>query len=303
MEFKVPEPAEVIDLEMTDGAVIHVRRHGKAGATRLFISHGNGFAADAYFPFWGDLAGDYDLFVFDVRNHGWNARTHVNGHRYQQIAQDLETIHRGVDSHLGAGKSVGVFHSMTARAAMKQATEVGWHWDAIALFDPPNMPTKDHWFYPKMQGFEHRLIEFALNRPERFESPAAYAEHLAATPVPTRWVEGALDLMSRCLLKQDAAAGDWVLSCRREYEAAIYMEALTMDLWPHNDQFDGPLIVIAADPELKGPPTGLVNKVLCEENNIPIAFVTGTDHMLQVEDPEACRRELLSFLGANGLAA
>ena len=303
MELTVPEAAEVIDLEMTDGAVIHVRRHGKAGATRLFFSHGNGFAIDAYCPFWGPLAEDYDLFVFDVRNHGWNARTGGDGHKYKQISQDLETIHRALDARLGSGKSVGVFHSMTARAAMKRAVDVGWHWDALALFDPPNMPLKDHWFYPKMQKFEHRLIEFALNRPERFKSVAEYAEHLAATPVPYRWIDGAVDLMARSLLRQEAESGDWVLSCRREFETSIYLEALTMDLWPHGDQFDGPAIIIAADPDLKGPPTGKVNQILCEENNIAFTFVPETDHMLQIEDPEGCRRELIKFLGDHGLAA
>ena len=303
MAITVPEPAEIFDLDMTDGAIIRVRRHGKAGATRLFISHGNGFAADAYYPFWGPLAEDYDVFVFDVRNHGWNDRTHVNGHRYQQIAEDLETIHRGIDAKLGPGRSVGVFHSMSARAAMKRATEVGWHWDALALFDPPNMPLVGHWFYDDMRNFELRLIDFALNRPFRFESLAEYAEQLAATPVPSRWVDGAVDLMAKALLTPDEETGQWMLACRREYEAAIYMEALTMDLWPRGDQFDGPTIIIGADPDLKGPPTGRVNQILCEENGIPYAWVPETDHMLQIEDPEGCRRELIKFLDAHGLAA
>ena len=109
--------------------------------------------------------------------------------------------------------------------------------------------------------------------------------------------------MAKALLKQDAATGQWTLSCRREFEASIYLEALTMDLWPHGDQFDGPTIIIAADPEIKWPPTGLVNKILCEENNIPVAFVPETDHMLQIEDPEGCRRELIKFLDQHGLAA
>ncbi len=303
MEFTVPEPAEVIDLEMTDGAVIRVRRHGKAGATRLFVSHGNGFSADAYFPFWGPLAEDYDLFVLDVRNHGWNDRTHADGHKYQQISEDLETIHRAIDARLGSGKSVGVFHSMTARAAMKRAVDVGWHWDALALFDPPNMPLRGHWFYEKMQKFELRLIDYALNRPNRFGSTEEMATLLAESPISNRWVDGAPALMARSLLKQEPETGDWVLSCRREFEASIYMEALTMDLWPHGNQFDGPAIIIAADPELKGPPTGRVNQILCEENNIAFAHVPDTDHMLQIEDPEGCRRELIKFLGDHGLAA
>lgn len=303
MTFTLPEPKDVIDLTMTDGAVYRIRRHGKEGATRLFISHGNGFAADAYFPFWGPLADDYELFVFDIRNHGWNGRTPANGHRYQQIAEDLETIHRGIDDALGKGKCVGVFHSMSARAAMKRAVESGWHWDALALFDPPNMPLLGHWFYDDMRKFELRLIDYALNRPKEFDSVEELAKGLAASPVSTRWVDGATDLMAAALLKQNAETGKWELSCRREFEASIYLEALTMDLWPQGKEFGGPTILIGADPDLKGPPTGKVNQIIAEENGIAYTAIPDTDHLLQIEQPAACRDALLAFLNENGLGA
>ena len=55
----------VVDLE--DGARIRVRCHGNPAGERVMVTHGNGFAADAYLPFWQHLTA-YDLLVYDFRN-------------------------------------------------------------------------------------------------------------------------------------------------------------------------------------------------------------------------------------------
>jgi len=47
----VPRARHAFDVKMHDGAIIHVRQHGLAGAPRLVLSHGNGLAIDGYFPF------------------------------------------------------------------------------------------------------------------------------------------------------------------------------------------------------------------------------------------------------------
>ena len=72
MNFVVPVPSETIDVALDDGATIRVRRHGNPAGPRLMVTHGNGFAADAYLPFWQLLTPDYDVLVFDFRNHGQN---------------------------------------------------------------------------------------------------------------------------------------------------------------------------------------------------------------------------------------
>ncbi len=60
-EWVVPEPHQSFDLTMEDGAVIRVRTHGNADGPRIVLCHGNGFAIDAYVPFWSLLADGYDL--------------------------------------------------------------------------------------------------------------------------------------------------------------------------------------------------------------------------------------------------
>jgi hypothetical protein len=61
MTFTVPEPQNRVDLSMADGAVIRLRRQGNAHGPRLVLCHGNGFAIDAYFPFWSLLTDQFDL--------------------------------------------------------------------------------------------------------------------------------------------------------------------------------------------------------------------------------------------------
>ena len=97
MKLKVPLPRDAFDVAMDDGAIFHMRCYGDSDAdVRLFISHGNGFAVDGYFPFWNSLADRFELIVFDFRNHGRNARSDPANHHYDQMAHDVGTIHNEV---------------------------------------------------------------------------------------------------------------------------------------------------------------------------------------------------------------
>ncbi len=70
MHFELPAPSMTFDVVLNDGAKIRMRRHGNPDGVRLLLTHGNGFAADAYYPYWQHLLQKFDLLVFDFRNHG-----------------------------------------------------------------------------------------------------------------------------------------------------------------------------------------------------------------------------------------
>lgn len=303
MSLKVPTPLEEFDVEMDDGADIRVRRHGHRDASvRLFISHGNGFAIDGYLPFWSLLADRFDLAVFDMRNHGRNPPSGHENHHYPQMSRDIESIFRGVTARLGAKPSVGVFHSMSGRAAMKHAVEIGWIWDALVLFDPPNVPLPGHRLYDPMCAFEKRLVQWASNRRDRFADPAELAADYAGTKSHGGWVPGAHALMADAVLHHDDEAGNWALTCPRALEAEIYEAALTLNLWPHADDYGGPVKLVGADPATEGgPPTGKANKALAEENGYTYESIPGTGHMLQIEKPAECANALTAFLEACGV--
>ena len=297
MKLIVPAPIESFDVDLEDGAKIHVRRHGNPAGVRLMVTHGNGFAADAYLPFWQLLTPKYDVLVFDFRNHGQNVPVEPANHNYAQLSRDLERVVQAVNSRFGKKTTVGVFHSMSGRAAMKHAIEVGWRWDALVLFDPPNVPPVTHPRHQAMEIFENKLTEWALGRRRRFAAVDALANEYLQSRATKGWVPGAHELMARSVLRQSRDGDGYVLTCAPENEAAIYAEALTLDLWPRAGEFGGPVKLIGADPGMTGAPaTALTNQALGTENGYDYDFVPGTGHLLQIEKPAECARLVAEFL-------
>jgi pimeloyl-ACP methyl ester carboxylesterase len=297
-----PVPRDTHEVIMDDGALIHIRRYGRTAAPRLYISHGNGFAIDGYRSFWQGFLERFEVLVFDMRNHGQNARSDPDHHTYAQMARDLDRIHRDMTATLGPAVSVGIFHSMSGRAAMKQAIEIGWCWDALVLFDPPNVPPPDHPLYEPMCIFERRLEDWARSRRERFHDPAELAGEYAATRAHGGWFEGAHEQMARAVLRRDAAADEWYLVCPPALEARIYRAALDLDLWPKAAEYGGPVKLIGADPARKGgPPTAQANFALHREGGYDYAAIPGTGHLLQVEKPVECAAAVVDFLGGLGI--
>ena len=65
----IPDPLEAVEIQMTDGAPITLRRHGNPSGARIVFSHGNGLAADLYYPFWSLLPDRFDIMLYDYRSH------------------------------------------------------------------------------------------------------------------------------------------------------------------------------------------------------------------------------------------
>jgi pimeloyl-ACP methyl ester carboxylesterase len=302
LHFELPAPSLVFDVGLDDGAKIRVRRHGNPAGPRILLSHGNGFAADAYFPYWRLFLDRYELLIFDFRNHGQNVPAEPPHHTYAQLSRDLARVVQEVGARLGAKKTIGIFHSMSARSAMKHAIEIGWCWDALLLFDPPDVPPPNHPTYAAMEAFEKRLTEFALNRRRKFASVEELTDEYLQSRATTRWVPGAHELMARSVLRKDPDGDGFVLTCAPENEAGIYAEALTLNLWPMAKEFAGPVKLIGADPALKGTPaTAAANKALGQEGGYDYACVEGTGHLMQIEKPDECYRLSMEFLAKHGL--
>ncbi len=295
-----PQPTDTFAAEMEDGAEIIVRHHARPGAARLFISNGNGFSVDGYRVFWEPLLADYDVVLFDMRNHGGNRPCGADGHHYLQMSRDLVTVHSAATERLGATPSVGVFHSMSSRAAMKGAADTGLPYDALVLYDPPSVPPQDHALYEAMCSFELKLVNWSTERREHFVSPDELEAEFAEARPSAKWLPQARADMAKTVLRPDAVNG-FRLACQRELEASIYLAALTLNLWPDAADLGIPTKLIGADPESRGaPPTGATNKALAEEGSYDYFGMEHAGHLLQIEKPEACRDVLLSFLYEHG---
>src|SRR5229473_306127 len=99
--MRLPEPLAVVEVAGEDGAVIRARRHGDRTGPRLIVSHGNGFAIDAYVGFCGYFLGDFEVVAFDARNHGRNDLADPPGHDYAHLARDLDLVRAAVEAEFG----------------------------------------------------------------------------------------------------------------------------------------------------------------------------------------------------------
>ena len=247
------------------------------------------------------LTPDYDVLVFDFRNHGQNVPVEPSNHNYAQLSRDLDRVRDAIDAQLGTKPTVGIFHSMSGRAAMKHAIEIGWRWDALVLFDPPNVPPVGHPRYQPMRGLREQLTEWALGRRQRFASLDELASDYRSRAPPRAGcrrarIDGALGLA------QSPDGDGYALVCAPENEAAIYAEALTLNLWPRAGEFGGPVKLIGADPNPKGAPaTAQTNHALGTENGYDYDFVPGTGHLLQIEKPAECARLVEEFIASCGI--
>jgi len=297
----IPIPDSTARAEMSDGVTLALRRYAHPTGPRLVITHGNGFAVDGYRVFWEPLLADFDVVIFDMRNHGQSDANGADGHHYLQMSRDLVSVRDWVSKTWGERPTAGVFHSMTSRAAMKQAVEGSFIWDAMVLFDPPNVPPRGHALYEKMRRFETRLVDYALNREDQFDSVDALVKSYKAAPASKTWLPEAQNDMAQAVLEPGIDASQLV--CKRELEASIYLAALTLDLWPDAADIGGPVTMICADPELeRGSPTAAPNRALCTEGGYDYRPIANTGHLLQIERPQACREAMLGFLSQIGFA-
>jgi len=295
----LPHPRATLEVPRPDGPPIRVRLHGEARPVRLFVSHGNGFASDGYFAFWRRFLPEYEIAVFDMRNHGHNPRGDTAAHDYAHMVGDIDAVLSGVAEEFGAKPSAGLFHSMSAQSGLLAALNYGWRLDALIAFDPPNVPP-DGPARAAMLGYLDRLTAWAQRRRETFADPAELAAEYAATRSGRSWAEETRLVMARAVLRQEPDGCR--LCCRAALEASMYEQGAPLDLWPRRADFAGPVKLIGADPDRDHPtPTALSNRALADAGGFDYAAIAGTSHLLQLEAPEACAEVALAFLNTLGL--
>jgi pimeloyl-ACP methyl ester carboxylesterase len=295
-------PLSTNDLILSDGAIIRLRRHGVPGRTRILLSHGNGLAIDAYALFWAPLTRDYDLVVFDIRNHGQNPLHEPRSHTWPRIFADMPEIFQGIERCYGPARTVGAFHSLSALAALDSALRHATPWAALTLFDPPVVPPPDHRLMAMERADVNDLVRRTLRRPQRYVSPGVFAAQLARKPAFSRWQPEAFAALALHTLRETADGG-WQLRNPRELEAYIFESKADAGHWQGMAQLRCPTFLIAGDPHSPfAAPGAHAARAIHEELGVEYAFVPHTTHFLQFEAPQVCRELMVSFLTRHALA-
>lgn len=298
--WNVPEPLETAEIEATAGARIILRRHGNPDGPRLVLSHANGLAADLYFPFWRLLSARFDLIVYDLRSHGWNPRSALRHQNVAVFAADHERVRRGIERAFGRKPAVGVFHLLSALAALQQDPP-GHGFEALVLFDPPLYPPNGDPYAaePMWRG----LSAAARFRKDRFSTRVAFAEHIRHLWMFELCVPGIPELASRALLRSRANGSGtdlgYELCCPRLWEAHALQYAFAYCVEPDRSRFACPVKVIAGDPTF--PFSSVPSADLKGIVGVEYDFIPRTTHFLPLEEPAQCAAALTEFLGGVGI--
>ena len=293
---ELPEPRAVLSVDMADGARIYVRRHGNPEGPRILLSHGCGMAADAYYPFWALLLERFDLFVYDLRSHGWNPPGDLKKQNIPTFVRDCEGVLRAIGQTYGEKPVIGVFHSLSGLVALLH--EETWKgFSALVLFDVPIRPPG---------GKPEDLVEMGesmsartRSRRERFKTREEFAGRLTNVAAFKRLVPGVTELLAQATLRPVAGGKGYQLCCPREHEAQVYEYlfgwAMRMDL----QKVSCPVKIVGADPT--EPYSFMPTMDLRELIGANYDFVPETTHFLQLEQPAKCLNITLAFLESQSL--
>ena len=292
--WAIPEPVSTCEVRLDEHAVTTVRRYGNPAGPRLVLTHGNGLAVDIYYPFWSLLADDFDLMVYDLRNHGWNAVGAQRDHNIPAMISDHDLILDAIAREYGEKPTAGVFHSFSALVTLLSFKDA---YSALVLFDPPLCkPARRE---AEWVAATERMAAMTRKRADRFESREQLAEILAIAPGYNRVLPEVRDLIARSTLRKSADGEAYELRCPRDYEAQIteYVRSFSplLDL----TILTCPTKVIGADPTL--PSAYLPTFDLSHATAVDYDFVPEASHFLQVEKPEECAAMVREYLASQGI--
>lgn len=289
--WSIPEPLSVHEVRMDDESSVFLRRHGNPDGNRLILSHGNGLAIDFYYPFWSLLTDDFDLIVYDMRNHGWNAVGGLENHSVPTLVSDHDRVLEEIGRQFGQKPQVGVFHSLSCLTPLISESK-GSDYSALVLFDPPLCKPGRNF-----RDFEEaaiRMAKSARRRTYQFKAKSAFTELFGIFPTYKAAVPGTVDLLADTTLRESPDGEGFELRCPREYEAQIIDYASVFGAFIDFTKIRCPVKVLGADPTLSYSYLPSLN--LSDISSVDYDFLPDATHMLQLERPAECAAIMRQFI-------
>ena len=289
--WELPTPQAVLKVTMADGAQTYVRRHGNPLGQRILLSHGCGLATDSYLPFWSLLLQRFDLFLYDLRSHGWNPPGDLRNQNIPTFVRDCETVLRAIGSNFEERPVLGIFHSISALVALLH--EEQWKGFAgLVLFDPPIQPPGGN---PEdLVEIGEEMSSAARGRREEFRTRREYVSLVKRSIIYRRLLPGLPDLIAKTTLRPHKDQGGFRLCCPREHEAQVYEYLFGWAMRVDLQKVSCPLKVLGADPTepYSFMPTANLSNLI----DINYDFLPNTSHFLQLEKPDNCVEAAVEFL-------
>ena len=295
--WELPQPNSILEVPMSDGALVYVRRHGNPDGQRMLLSHGCGLSIDTYYPYWSLLQDRFDLFVYDLRSHGWNPPGNIRAQNIPTFVRDCESVLRAIGRNHEERPVVGAFHSLSGLVALLH--EEQWKGFAgLMLFDVPILPPG---------GRPEDLVEMgeamsatARRRRFRFKSKDEFTRRVVGSPVYRNLPSPIVQLMADTTLRLNPDGTAFELCCPREYEAQVYEYLFGWAMRVNLQRVSCPVKVVGADPTV--PFTFMPSMDLSQLVDLDYDYLPDSTHFLQLEEPEKCAAFTVDFMESRDLA-
>jgi len=289
--WQVPEPISIHDVTVDEQTVIRLRRHGNTEGPRLIMCHGNGLAIDLYYPMWSNLLDDFDIIIYDLRNHGWNPVGDIRNHNLPTFMRDYDRVMEAIRDEYGEKPTFGVFHSVSALAALLAPTK-GRGLSGLYLFDPP--VCRPGVSYEEFDVAATRAANLTRSRTERYKTRSEFADVLPFMPTFKNVMPGITNLMAETTLAESDDGQGFELRCPREYEAQVIEYAGVYAVSINFDSIVCPVKVLGADPTLSYSylPTMDLSNIL----SIDYDFMPEATHFMVFERPDECAASVREYV-------
>ncbi len=294
--WELPQPNSILEVPMSHGALVYVRRHGNPDGQRMLLSHGCGLSIDTYYPYWSLLQDRFDLFVYDLRSHGWNPPGNIRAQNIPTFVRDCESVLRAIGRNHEERPVVGAFHSLSGLVALLH--EEQWKGFAgLMLFDVPILPPG---------GRPEDLVEMgeamsatARRRRFRFESKDEFTRRIVGSPVYRNLPSPIVQLMADTTLRLNPDGTAFELCCPREYEAQVYEYLFGWAMRVNLQRVSCPVKVVGADPTV--PFTFMPSMDLSQLVDLDYDYLADSTHFLQLEEPKKCAAFTVDFMETRDL--
>ncbi|MCY4627264.1 MAG: alpha/beta hydrolase [Acidobacteria bacterium] len=288
----VSEPQDTAEVRLDSGVATVVRRYGREDGTRILLSHGNGLAADAYYPFWSLFLDDFEVVVYDCRNHGWNPVGNPDDHNPQVFAEDLDrAILPGVQDAFGQKPTVGCFHSLSALVGLLLPSR-GADFSGLLLYDPPvcRPGMQQQHFDSQVEQVAHAL----RIRQEDFDNHEQFVDLSETSPMLRGIDRRTLRLLAETTLRPRADGPGYALRCPPAYEAQAMQFITAYAVLVDIKKMECPVKVIGGDPTAPFAYLPSVDPELVM--TVDYDFVPDCGHYLQLQRPDICHALAMDFL-------
>lgn len=294
-----PAPECTYAVRLHNGGEIVLRVYGQRQSGRLILSHGNGLAINGYYGFWRHFLRDFQVVVFDFRNHGINITSNTNLDNWNQFIDDYNILLSYISEYFEDKPTFGVFHSLSGLTALLHlARGASFRWDALVLFEPPALPPEGKPLRGEFLRYHEDLVKRTLRRRERFGSVDELAEIFSRSFSFSRLDKSTMDRLAAATLKRDEVAGGYRLACPREFEANTFRIQALDGTWARLNAAGIATRIVSGDLALKDESTILarVGQDLAQTHGFDFVSIPDSTHLLQLERPDLCAAAVNDFL-------